>query len=100
MTLMAVPLGDEEMMPPILPVTFPLKPELVRPCDGIDTILGDAHPPPGEQRGQPAAALVIGSSANVPLDEVRPRLPYVFTFNPGTSSRTCSLYLDHSRTAS
>src|SRR5262245_55960480 len=43
-TLTAVSLRDKKMVPPGLPLTFPLNAELMRPCHGVDAILSDAHP--------------------------------------------------------
>ena len=65
--LISVALRDHEVMPPVLSLSFPLEAKLMRPGHGVDAILGDTHPPAGEQRGQPAAALVIGSFGERPL---------------------------------
>jgi hypothetical protein len=59
-TRRTVPLNDEEVLVPILPFGFPLKPVFSRPCDGLDAILGDPRPTTCQQRSQPAAAQIIG----------------------------------------
>ena len=43
-TLVAVSLRDKEVMPPALSLSFPLEAKLMRPCHGVDAILGDSHP--------------------------------------------------------
>src|SRR6476619_8323531 len=41
-TLAAVSFRDNKMVPPGLPLTFPLKAKLVRPGQGFDAILGNS----------------------------------------------------------
>jgi hypothetical protein len=66
-TLVAVSLRDKKVVPPGLPVSFPLRAKLMRPGQRVDAILGDSHPAAGEKRGQFAAALIIGSFGECPL---------------------------------
>ena len=72
LAFVAVSLRNEKMMPPILPLGFPLEAKLMRPRHGVDAILGDAHPTPGKQRSQPAAALEIASFDERPLGRGAP----------------------------
>src|SRR5215472_17573981 len=61
-TLFTVSLRNDEVMPPTLPLTFPLGAELMRPRHRVDTICGDALPATVEQCFQTAATLVVSCS--------------------------------------
>src|SRR5262245_10177499 len=52
-TLAAVSLRDKKMVPPSLPLTFPLKAKLMRPGQGIDAILSDSIQPPVKSAANP-----------------------------------------------
>src|SRR5262245_9999402 len=62
-TLAAVSLRDKKMVPPGLPLTFPLKAKLMRPGQVVDALLSDANPCACQQRNQTAVVLDLDKRA-------------------------------------